>query len=195
MQNPFDPGYYDSSALSQMGFKAVGKNVMVAKNCTLINLHNISLGSHVRIDGGTTIVAGDAGVTIGHYIHIGGGSFLLGKHGITLGNFANISQAVRLYTTNDDYVGGAFTNPMVPERYTNVATGPVTVGKHTIIGSGSVVLPGVQLATGSSVGALSLIKNTTAEWTVYAGNPARAIKARKVVDSDGTVEARLLSDI
>jgi len=195
MNNPFDPGYYYAEELKEMGFKSIGDNVSVAKNCTFINLHNISIASHVRIDGGTTIVAGNTGVEVGNYIHIGGGAFLLGTYGISLADFANLSQGVRIYTGNDDYTGGSFTNPMVPSDYTNITTGPVRLDKHVIIGSGSVILPNIQLHEGTSIGALSLVRKSTKAWTVYSGNPAKELMTRKVIDPDGSIEEKLLKNI
>ncbi len=57
MQNPFDPGYYCSEELRTFGFGSVGKNVQIARNCTIIGLPNISIGNHVRIDAYTAIIA------------------------------------------------------------------------------------------------------------------------------------------
>ena len=70
------------------------------------------------------------------------------------------------------------TNPLVPAQYTNIRREPVTLGKHVIIGSGSVVLPGVTLEEGVAVGALSLINRDCTAFGIYAGNPARRIKER-----------------
>lgn len=50
------------------------------------------------------------------------------------------------------------TNPMVPVEFTNVTHADVNIGRHVIIGSGSVVLPGVTIGEGAAVGALSLVK-------------------------------------
>lgn len=43
----------------------------------------------------------------------------------------------------------------------------------------SIVLPGVSLAEGTSVGALSVVRKNTEPWSVYLGNPAKKIKNRK----------------
>jgi acetyltransferase-like isoleucine patch superfamily enzyme len=55
---------------------------------------------------------------------------------------------------------------------------PVTLGKHVIIGSGSVVLPGVDLGEGVAVGALSLITRPLEPWGICAGTPVRRIRDR-----------------
>ena len=47
-----------------------------------------------------------------------------------------------------------------------------------IVGSGCTILPGVTLAEGTAVGAMSLCKQSTEPWGIYAGIPARRIKER-----------------
>ena len=41
------------------------------------------------------------------------------------------------------------------------------------------VLPGVKIGNGTSVGALSLVTKSLDEWGVYFGSPAKRVKARK----------------
>ena len=67
----------------------------------------------------------------------------------------------------------------MPKKYLNGTIEPVFIGRHVIIGSGSVVLPGVKIGNGSSVGALSLVTKSLEEWGVYSGAPVKRIKARK----------------
>lgn len=176
--NPFDPGYYCTEELREFGFRSVGENVSIARNCTIIGLANIEIGSNVRIDGGTTFACNSGSLRIGNYIHIGSHCYLACGGGITLLDFVGLSQGVRIYSVTDDYSGKALTNPTVPREYLNQTIRPVTLQKHVIIGSGSVILPGVTIKEGSSVGALSLISKSLSEWGVYAGQPARKLKAR-----------------
>jgi len=39
-------------------------------------------------------------------------------------------------------------------------------------------MPGVMLAEGSSIGAMSLVRKSTDPWTIYCGNPAKKLKKR-----------------
>ena len=71
------------------------------------------------------------------------------------------------------------TNPTVPSEYTGVTHADVFLDKHVIVGSGSVILPGVTLEEGVAIGALSLVHKNCQAFGVYAGNPARRIKDRK----------------
>lgn len=47
------------------------------------------------------------------------------------------------------------TNPMIPEKYKKLEYGKVTIKKHSIIGTGTTILPGVTLEEGTSIGANS----------------------------------------
>lgn len=176
--NPFNPGYYSSSELQGMGFKYVGQDVQIAKNCTILGLENISIGDNVRIDGGSTLACATGDLIIGSYIHIGGYCHLTCSGGISLGDFSGLSQGVRIYSVSDDYSGDCLTNPTVPRAFLNVTTAAVDIGKHVIIGSGSVVLPGASIGDGASVGALSLVNKPLESWGVYCGAPARRLKTR-----------------
>lgn len=189
--NPFDPGYFDETELVQFGFGGVGRNVRVAKNCTLINLDKIFIQSNVRIDGQTTIVAGPEPVRIGNYVHISGGCFIIGGSGVEFADFSGLSHGVRIFSRSDDFTHGFLTNPTVPKQYSGVKARPVALRKHVIVGSGSVILPGVVLEEGTAVGALSLVRKSTEPWSVYSGNPASRIMSRKEIDR--AAEAELLA--
>ena len=177
LPNPFNSGYFETEELRQFGFKSVGENVKVAKNSTIIGLGNITLGNNIRIDGHVVIAANSGYLTLGDYIHIGGACYLGCAGGITLADFAGLSQGVRIYSATDDYSGQSMTNPTVPHKYLNVKTAPVLLGRHVIVGSGSVILPGVEIGEGSSVGALSFVARSLDAWGVYLGTPAKRLKA------------------
>lgn len=173
-----NPGSYHSNELRQMGFAHIGDNVSIGKNCTVIGMENISIADNVRIDGGTVIVAARGHLRLGSYIHIGGLCHLSCAGGISMDDFSGLSQGVSIYSATDDYSGESLTNPLVPDAFLNVTRAPVALGRHVIIGSNSVILPGVTIGQGSAVGALALVTKSIAEWEIHAGNPARRLKTR-----------------
>lgn len=176
--NPFYQGYFESEELRKFGFKSVGENVKIAKNATIIGLKNVSLGSNVRIDGNVVLAAYSGSLTLGNFIHIGAGCYLGCAGEITMGDFSGLSQGICIYSATDDYSGKNLTNPTIPHKYLGVKIAPVNLGKHVIVGAGSVILPGVNIGDGSSVGALSLVTKSLDEWGVYVGAPAKKLKAR-----------------
>jgi acetyltransferase-like isoleucine patch superfamily enzyme len=166
-------------AIEALGFAFVGENVQISDRASFYGASRISLGSNVRIDDFCVLSAGVGGISIGDYVHIAVYSSLIGAGKISLSDFCNISSRVAIYSSNDDYSGSAMTNPMVPSEYTGVTHADVFLGKHVIVGSGSVILPGITLEEGVAVGALSLVQKKCEAFGIYAGNPARRIKDRK----------------
>ncbi|NOE54062.1 acyltransferase [Vibrio cholerae] len=165
--------------LNELGFAALGKSVLISDKASIYGAQRIKIGNNVRIDDFCVLSAGESGIEIGNYIHIAVFSSLIGAGKIILSDFVNISSRVSIYSSNDDYSGQYMTNPMVPVEYTNVTHADVFLGKHVIIGSGSVVLPGASLGEGVAIGALSLVSKSCQEYTIYSGNPAKKLKERK----------------
>ncbi|MEX8504913.1 acyltransferase [Leptothrix ochracea] len=166
-------------ALEALGFAALGEDVRISERASIYGAARIRLGSHVRIDDFCVLSAGAGGIEIGNYIHIAVYTSLIGAGAIRLHDFCNLSSRVSIYASSDDYSGEFMTNPMVPTDYTGVTHAPVTLGRHVIVGCGSVLLPGVTLHEGVAIGALSLVNRDCDAFGIYAGNPAKRIKERK----------------
>lgn len=160
-----------------------GNNVCISNDVILSNPHNIIIGSNVRIDAHSILIAGpDTKIIIGNNVHIAAGCFLFGSDGnIIFEDFSGISSRVTIYTASDDYVDGYMTNPTVDERFKKIHRGDVILKKNTIVGSSSVILPGVTLEFATSVGAQSLVKKSSNPFDILVGSPAKFIKKRKNV--------------
>ncbi|MWV15953.1 acyltransferase [Pseudomonas sp. L-22-4S-12] len=172
-------GLLTRDQIENMGFSHVGENPRLSDKASYYNCGKIVIGDNVRIDDFCVLSAGNGGIEIGSYIHVAVYSSLIGAGKIILSDFSNISSRVAIYSSNDDYSGASMTNPMVPEEFTNVTHADVIVGRHVIVGSGSVVLPGVILEDGVAVGALSLVSKNCRAFGVYSGVPVRRIKERR----------------
>jgi dTDP-4-amino-4,6-dideoxy-D-glucose acyltransferase len=166
-------------AIVAMGFASVGENIQISDRASFYGLSRIALGNNVRIDDFCILSAGSGGIDIGNNIHIAAYSSLIGTAKISLSDFCNLSSRVSIYSSSDDYSGATLTNPTVPSEFTGVTHANVFLGKHVIVGSGSVILPGVTLEEGVAVGALSLVNRDCKAFSIYAGNPARRISERK----------------
>nr|WP_290428121.1 acyltransferase [Ramlibacter albus] len=164
--------------LAAMGFASVGRGVRVSDRASFHGPSRIHLGDNVRIDDFCVLSAGKGGIRLGSHIHVAVYSCMLGAGSITLGDFSNISSRVSIYSSSDDYSGATMTNPTVPENYKNVDHRDVYIGRHVVIGSGSVVLPGAILEDGVAVGALSMMRGRCPAFGIYAGVPARRIRER-----------------
>lgn len=171
--------FYSQVELEELGFKYLGQNVKLSKLASIYNPQNIEIGDNSRIDDFCVLSAGVGGIKIGAHIHVAVYSSLIGGGKIELSDFCNVSSRVSIYSSNDDYSGEYMTNPTIPSKFTNVSSLDVLIKKHVIIGSGSVILPGVTLCIGSVIGALSLVKESIARFSIVAGVPARVIGKRK----------------
>lgn len=164
--------------LKEMNFCSFGENVYISNKASYYNCPQISIGNNVRIDDFCVLSAGKGGIKIGDHVHIAVYVALIGAETIFLDDFSGISSKVTIYSSNDDYSGEYLTGPTVPVAFTNVNSAAVYVGRHAVIGSGSVVLPGVTIEEGAIVGALSLVNKNCEAFGMYVGSPAKNKKTR-----------------
>jgi dTDP-4-amino-4,6-dideoxy-D-glucose acyltransferase len=170
--------FYSQEQLLALGFRRLGSGVRLSDRASIYNAANIELGDGCRVDDFCVLSAGDGGIAIGRHVHVAVYCSLMGVGRIELQDFSGMSSRVAVYSSNDHYSGEFMTNPAVPAAYTRVATAPVVIGRHVIIGAGSIVLPGVTLHEGSGVGALSLVKRDCDAFGMYAGVPAVRVGSR-----------------
>ena len=166
------------SEVANLGLASSGVDVQISRDARLYGASRISIGNHVRIDAFTLISAG-AAVTIGDYVHIAPFCSLSGSGGIIMEDFCGLSGRVSIYTSSDDYSGRTLTNPTVPPEFKDVTSAQVRLGRHVIIGAGTVLLPGASIGEGSAVGALSLVTTPLPEWKIFTGNPVRLVGRRR----------------
>jgi galactoside O-acetyltransferase len=164
--------------VSKLGLKSVGRNVRISDKASFYGAAGIAIGNNSRIDDFCVLSAGDGGMVIGDNVHIAVFVSIIGAGSVKISDFCNVSSRVAIYSSNDDYSGEFMTNPTVPRDLTNVTNGPVVFEKHVIVGSGSVVLPGVTLGEGVAIGALSLVNSSCDAFGIYAGVPAKRVKER-----------------
>ena len=171
--------FYSRDELQSLGLAQYGEDVYISKKSSIYNPGKISIGNHVRIDDFCVLSAGEGGIEICNYVHIAVFCSLIGSSKIKISDFGNLSSRVAVYSSNDDYTGEYMSNPMVSEDFTGVFCDDVIIEEHVIIGTGAVVLPGVVLGKGVSVGALSLVKDKCESFGIYAGVPAKRVGDRK----------------
>lgn len=162
--------------LNKIGFKKLGRNVKISDKASIYNPDMISIGDNSRVDD-FCVISGK--IDIGRNVHIAAHCLIAGGcEGIDFGDFSGVAYHVQVFTQSDDYSGKTMTNPTISSIYKNEFKKHISIGKHCIVGANSIVMPGVILGEGTSVGALSLVRKSTDEWSVYLGNPAKRIKSR-----------------
>ncbi|GHW53747.1 acyltransferase [Vibrio cholerae] len=169
--------YFTDKELKKIGFKSLGKNVKISDRASIYNPELIEIGDNSRIDD-FCVISGK--ITIGRNVHIA--PFCLvagGEKGVILEDFSGLAYQVQVFTQSDDYSGLTLTNPTIPSMFKREIKREILISKHVIVGAGSIIMPGVILKEGTSIGAMSLIRKSTESWSIYLGNPAKKIKDRK----------------
>lgn len=171
--------FYTTAELGCLGLRVFGRDVLISRRSSIHGAGRMTIGSHVRIDDFVVLSSGEHGsITIGDHVHISAHAGLFGGGRIVLGDFATISGRCSLYSSSDDYGGDVLVNPTVPEELTGVKSEPVVLGRHALLGAGTIVLPGVEIGDGSATGAMTLVTRDLAPWGIYVGAPARLLRQR-----------------
>ena len=160
-----------------LGFAHVGQDVIIWPLAKILSSEAISIGDSVIIDDFVFIMGGMR-TAIGSFVHIASFTSITGGGEFIMEDFAGLSGGIRVYTGNEDYLGGSLTNPAVPHPYRIPIRSFVHIKKHAIIGANTVILPGVTIGEGVAIGAKSLVTTDCTPWTIYAGSPARELRPR-----------------
>jgi acetyltransferase-like isoleucine patch superfamily enzyme len=170
--------FLTQAELLDLGFAWLGSNVLLHPTTVWVDCSKISLGNHVRIDP-FCVVSITARISIGSYVHVGSHCSLSGAGGLVMDDFSCLSHGVKLFSSRDDFSGLAMTNASVPDDLRQVTSEEVRIGRHVVVGAGSVIMPGVTIGEGCAVGALSFVDVSLEPWGIYAGVPARRIRDRQ----------------
>ena len=170
--------FLSRDVLETLGFARLGEDVLIHSTVVIVDCHKLSLGSRIRIDP-FVVISNRGGVEFGNNIHIGGHSVLAGHGAIRFDDFVNISHYVGIYTSNEDLSGRTLSHPTVPGSFSGARSASISFGRHSAVGSGSMVLPGARFAEGSILGAMSRTGRPLDPWTIYAGIPARRMRERQ----------------
>ena len=104
------------------------------------------------------------------YSCLGAGVICYSMDKITIGERAVISQRSHLCAGTHDIESENF----------QLITKPIHIGAKAWITSEAFVGPGVSVGEGAVLGARGVATKDLEAWTVYAGNPAKSIKNRKI---------------
>lgn len=149
----------------------------ISDRAAIYNADQIEIGDNSRIDD-FCVLSGK--VKIGRNVHIAVFCNVAGgSEGITIEDFAGLAYGCHVFSQSDDYSGRTLTNPTVPAKYKRETKKPVTISRHCIVGTNSLIFPGVTLGKGCCVGAMSMVTKSTDEWSVYFGIPAKRLKNRR----------------
>ena len=165
--------FFDISRL-----KHLGKNVIIGKTVRIRQPEKVSIGDNTIIDDFTYI---SCAMEIGENCHIASHVSISGGKGtFRMGNYSTLSSHVSVHCASSDYAKTSLDLPSVPEeeQYGGHVE-DVEIGDYVVIGSHSVILPGVKVPDKLACGAFTLLnKKDYKDLSLYVGIPSKFLKTR-----------------
>lgn len=152
-------------------FHKRGKGSSVARSARMdvFPFYKFELGNNSAIEDFCCVNNGVGDVIIGDETHIGISNMLTGP--LKIGNYVIFAQNISLSGLNHGYE-----NIDEPIRKQKVTMAPIIVEDECWVGSNAVLTAGVTIGKHSVVGAGSVVTKDVPPYTIVVGNPARVIK-------------------
>ncbi|RNL52641.1 acyltransferase [Pedobacter jejuensis] len=148
-----------------------GKGAIVRYNTRLdvFPFNDFRLGNNSVIEDFATINNGVGDVIIGDKTIVGMGNVIIGP--VTIGNHVMMAQNIVISGLNHGYE-----DVNTPPSLQKVSCKPIVIADDVWIGANSVITAGVVLGKHCIIGAGSVVTKNIPEFSVAVGNPARVIK-------------------
>ena len=146
-----------------------GSKIRSRTRIDVLPFNKFELGEKSIIEDFCTINNGVGNVIIGQNTLIGLGNVIIGP--ITIGNNVILAQNIVASGLNHEY-----RDPNVPIHLQSVTTAPITIEDDCWIAANVVITAGVTIGKHSVVGAGSVVTKSIAPFSVATGNPAKTIK-------------------
>ncbi len=164
----------------------VGENVVIGKSVRIRHPELVSIGDNSIIDDFTYI---SCSLEMGRYCHIGPGSMIIGspKGKLIMDDITGCAPNCSFITSSDDYISGIAGPNIPPEFRARVTYGTIHLKQYCALGTNTIVHPNVTIHEGVATASLTVVKSSLEPWTVYGGDPAKALapRNRKSVESLG----------
>lgn len=158
-------------------FRSIAADVQLGRDVKVydfVNLYGCRIGDETRVG---TFVEIQKGATIGARCKIQSHAFLC--EGVTLEDEVFVGHHVCF--TNDRYPRAATETGQLQDEG-DWALEPTVVRRGASIGSGAVILPGVEIGAGALVGAGAVVTRSVPAGATVAGNPARVLTPGTAAD-------------
>ncbi|SDJ05402.1 hypothetical protein [Salipiger marinus] len=135
----------------------------------LLRLFGATIGQGCRVDASCR-VWWPGNLEMGNYACLADAVDCYNVALITIGDYATVSQ--RAFLCSASHATDTLARPLIHA--------PITIETHAWVCAEAFVGPGVTLREGAVLGARGLAIRNLEPWTIYAGNPARALKPREI---------------
>jgi acetyltransferase-like isoleucine patch superfamily enzyme len=149
--------------------KGKGSVIRSRTRMDVLPFNDFSLGSYSLIEDFSTINNGVGPVYIGDRTIIGMGNVIIGP--VTIGNDVMLAQNIVISGLNH-----VFEDVSIPPSKQDVVTKPITISDNVWIGANTVITAGVKIGKHAVIGAGSVVTKDVEDYTVVVGNPARPVK-------------------
>ena len=152
---------------------ALGRDVVIGPGVRfrVLNGATLRIGDRTRIDARAELHS-DGKLTIGADAYIGTGTIIVAAEQIAVGDDALIAAYVVIRDQDHHSEPGE-----LPYRLQGLETSPIAIGRNVWIGTGAVILKGVNVGDNCVIGAKSVVTRSLAADTRAAGIPARPLTA------------------
>ena len=147
-----------------------GSKIRYRTRIDVLPFNQFVLGKKSIIEDFSTVNNGVGAVIIGENSLIGMGNVIIGP--VTIGNNVILAQNIVASGLNHEY-----RDPKVPILLQNVTTAPITIEDDCWIAANVVLTAGVTIGKHSVVGAGSVVTKSIPPFSIVTGNPARVIKS------------------
>jgi putative colanic acid biosynthesis acetyltransferase WcaF len=137
--------------------------------CWVLRCFGAQIGAGVRIKPGLKVKF-PWRLVVGEFVWLGENCWIDNVAMVTIDSHACLSQDVYLCTGNHDWSSPTF----------DLQDAPIHIGESCWLAARATVGPGVEFGRGAVLCLGSVTGRSLAPMTIYAGNPAQAIKERKL---------------
>ncbi len=148
-----------------------GKNTTIRFNSRmdLLPFKKFEIGSNSIVEDFATINNGVGDVFIGNNVGVGLSNVIIGP--VTIGNYVMLAQNIVISGLNHGYE-----DINIPPRIQKVITKQIIIEDDVWIGANCVITAGVTIGKHAVIGAGSVVTKDIPRFSVAVGNPARVIK-------------------
>lgn len=137
---------------------------LICRNIIVNNRGFFRVEKGADFGGGKNIIIDEFGGIGENARFIGGGKIVIGKH-------AMMGPDVMIIT--DDH-------KILADSFDGYISKDVNIGNYAWIGARTIILKGVKIGKYAVIGAGSVVTHDVGDYEIWAGNPARLIRSRKV---------------
>lgn len=160
--------------LARGAFAGIGPGTVIVRPHALRGVDRIRIGADCAIyeDVWLQCEPGSATITIGDHTYVGNGVHVHAIDPVSIGSGCVLADGVFVASTDHDRT----------DRHRVRGTGPIRIGDDVFLGQRSVVLGGVTIGNGATVGAHAVVTHDVPSGDTVVGIPARSVSLRVARD-------------